>query len=56
MLSDLSSRVLMALCALAFVVAAFRFNRTLTDVAEGFGVGCAIGLGVIWLGERNAEK
>ena len=56
MLSDLSSRVLMTLCALAFVLAALRIDRTVTDVAGGFGVGCAVGLGVIWLGERNPAE
>jgi hypothetical protein len=56
MLSDLSSRALMALCALAFVVAALHIDRTVTNVAGGFGVGCALGLGVIWLGERNPAE
>jgi|GEM_PF-2871546 len=48
----ISSKIMTALCAIAFIVAALRLERTLTDVAVGFGVGCAVALGVTWLGER----
>jgi hypothetical protein len=56
MLASTSSRILLALCVLAFVLAALHVSPTVTDIAGGFGVGCAVGLGVIWLGERKSGE
>lgn len=53
------TKLLLALCFLCFAVAALRFLPThpvstgLADFAGGAGVGCAIGLVVIWFSERT---
>lgn len=55
----MSTKLLLALCIVSFVVAALRFMPTppvstgVTDFAGGAGVGFGIGLLVIWLSQRT---
>jgi hypothetical protein len=55
----MNTKLLLALCILAFVVAALRFvpsvplPRNAADFAGGMGVGMAIALAVIWVSQRT---
>jgi hypothetical protein len=55
----MNTKLLLALCILAFAVAALRLvpavplPRNAADFAGGAGVGVAIALAVIWAGQRT---
>ena len=57
----MKSKLLLAISILSFAVAALRFMPTrllsvnVTDFAGGLGLGTAIGLLVIWLGQRTPD-
>jgi hypothetical protein len=57
----MSTRLLLALCVLAFLVAALRFvpsvplSRNVADFAGGVGVGTAIALAVIRASQRTPK-
>jgi hypothetical protein len=58
----MKTRILVALCILAFLISALRFvpslamSSSFADFAGGVGVGLAFGLLITWLGTRNRDE